>query len=243
MAWAPMSVRKPHFLLYCDATVRASSSSAGNARCKWRCVVDDLNEQSRVEITDNEQDSSPERSSLIAVVRGLEALEQPSQVTLVTSSPYVNKGLRYGLKEWRENNYQWEHFGSEKPVRNADLWRRVDQAMQFHQVDCRLIEAQAGVAIDTNDEAEDKATVKQFRLDDAHLTTEAANTNAVVKSEPSYALRIAISIARKVGLIIGGMITVPEKTIYAIESLIDVALDVVHQCAAPGPALRRARGA
>jgi ribonuclease HI len=82
---------------------------------------------------------APERAALLAVVRGLEALEQPSRVTLVTTSRYVARGLQFGLSEWRETDYCWEHFGSVQPIRNADLWRRVDHAMQFHQISCRWV--------------------------------------------------------------------------------------------------------
>ncbi len=74
-------------------------------------------------------------------MRGLEAIEQPSQVTLFTTSRYVARGLRYGLSEWREVNYSWEHFGVQKPIRNADLWQRIDGAMQYHEVACRLLES------------------------------------------------------------------------------------------------------
>jgi ribonuclease HI len=73
----------------------------------------------------------------LAVVRGLEALAQPSRVTLVTHSRYVNRGLTYGLAEWRANGWQWEHFGQMVPVKNRDLWQRVDRALLFHQLDCR----------------------------------------------------------------------------------------------------------
>ena len=140
-----MNVRKPHFLMFCDstATQHIAAAPAEAVRCKWRCVIDDLEQPNRTELTDCESTASPERGPLMAVVRGLEALDQPSQVTLVTPSAYVNKGLRYGLKQWRENNYHWEHFGSERPIRNADLWQRIDAALQFHRVDCRLIETAA----------------------------------------------------------------------------------------------------
>ena len=75
--------------------------------------------------------------SCSAIVRGLEALDQPSRVTLFTASRYVARGLRFGLESWRESDWQWERFGQMQPVKNADLWQRIDQAMRFHQVDVR----------------------------------------------------------------------------------------------------------
>src|SRR5690606_12621830 len=72
---------------------------------------------------------------------------------LVTTSRYVSRGLKYGLSNWRESDYQWERFGIQKPIRNADLWQRVDQALKFHGVTCRLIQANSASAESQPDEA------------------------------------------------------------------------------------------
>jgi len=64
-------------------------------------------------------------------------LEQPSQVTLLTDSRYVSQGIAHGLTEWRSNDWCWERFGELTPVKNRDLWQRVDRALRFHRVDCR----------------------------------------------------------------------------------------------------------
>ena len=86
---------------------------------------------------DREADVHGERLELLAVVRGLEALDQPSRVTLFTGSRYVSRGLTEGLENWRENDWQWERFGEWVPVRDRDLWKRVDRALKFHMVECR----------------------------------------------------------------------------------------------------------
>jgi ribonuclease HI len=104
---------------------------------EWRFVLEALDGSARLEAADEEPDVEPDRLELWAVVRGLEALNQPTRVTLVTPSRYVSRGFRFGLKEWRENDWQWERFGEMAPVKNGDLWRRVDRAMRFHKVECR----------------------------------------------------------------------------------------------------------
>jgi len=91
----------------------------------------------RIVADDVDPDARGDRLELLTVVRGLEALEQPSRVTLWTPSTYVREGIRHGLREWRENGWLWEYFGRMVPVKNDDLWRRLDRAMEFHQVDCR----------------------------------------------------------------------------------------------------------
>ena len=132
-----MTSPKPHYLLFCDGNVSANGESAGLQRGRWRFVLEDLVSGVRVEATDQENACAPDRSALVAVLRGLEALEQPSRVTLVTTSRYVTRGLQYGLSEWRENDYSWEHFGAVQPIRNADIWKRIDRALAYHQVQCR----------------------------------------------------------------------------------------------------------
>lgn len=125
-----MNVAKPHYLLF-------SESRRNSAVGQWRFVLQLLDGTEQFEAADAEPDAQGERLELLAVVRGLEALAQPSRVTLVTPSRYVNRGLSYGLTEWRANGWRWEHYGEMVPVKNRDLWQRVDRALQFHQLDCR----------------------------------------------------------------------------------------------------------
>ena len=82
-----------------------------------------------LDVHDEEADASDERLALLAVVRGLEALPEPSRVTLVTTSGWIRRGLRFGLDNWRDNQWQWERFGRMTPIKNADLWQRVDRAL------------------------------------------------------------------------------------------------------------------
>ncbi|MGD9719660.1 MAG: RNase H family protein [Pirellulales bacterium] len=125
-----MKVAKPHYLLF-------SESCRKSPQGQWRFVLQSLDGAEQFEAADAEPDARGERLELLAVVRGLEALAQPSRVTLVTPSRYVNRGLTYGLAEWRVNDWRWEHYGEMVPVKNRDLWQRVDRALEFHQLDCR----------------------------------------------------------------------------------------------------------
>lgn len=88
-------------------------------------------------ISDNESAMCGERLELLAVVRGLESLDGPARVTLVTRSRYVSRGIRFGITEWRANEWQWERFGRVVPVKDHDLWQRVDRALLFHRVECQ----------------------------------------------------------------------------------------------------------
>jgi ribonuclease HI len=140
-------VQQPQFLLICDSNISTpaiidgiNQPSIGVGR--WRFLLESLDGTQRLEATDSESYIHQHRLALLAVVRGLEALEQSSVVRLLTSSRYVDRGLRFGLQNWRDTNYYWESFGVQKPIRNADLWQRVDVAMQYHDVTCRLLKGQ-----------------------------------------------------------------------------------------------------
>ena len=122
-----MSAPQPHFLLY-------STVEQENKQGQWKFVLQAADGSATLEAQDSEPEMRGERLELLAVVRGLEALDQPSRVTLMTSSRYVNRGLTYGLEEWRRNDWTWESFGEMVPVKNQDLWQRLDQALQFHRL-------------------------------------------------------------------------------------------------------------
>jgi hypothetical protein len=101
----------------------------------WQFFWEDLNAGRRFEASDCEPGAGHERLDLLALVRGLESIEGPSRLSLLTTSRYVHQGLVYGLNDWRENGWRWESFGLLVPIKNIDLWQRVDQALQYHQVE------------------------------------------------------------------------------------------------------------
>ena len=132
-----MKAATPHYLLF-------SESRRESERDHWRFVLRPVDGCGQLEASDAEPDVHGERLELLAVVRGLEALEQPSRVTLFTPSEYVNRGLAYGLDEWRANDWQWEHFGEMVPVKNRDLWQRIDRALAFHELEWRRFDSPHG---------------------------------------------------------------------------------------------------
>jgi ribonuclease HI len=131
---------KPHYLLFSTTDIRDKAEA--ESRCaeiggRWRFQLESLDGSASFGAVGEERPMDRGRLELLAVVRGLEALDHPSDVTLVTSSRYVSRGIRFGLRSWRDSGWRWEHFGQMAAVRNADLWRRIDVAMQIHHVRCK----------------------------------------------------------------------------------------------------------
>src|SRR5437764_2822176 len=143
-----MSVPAPHFLLYAEAAQLSGSprvSAADPLACasglceggRWRFVLRLPGGETSLEAADEEPQATPQRLELLAVVRGLEALSQPSRVTLLTGSRYLRRGLDYGISQWRENDWQWERYGRMAPVKDSDLWQRLDRLLGIHELQCK----------------------------------------------------------------------------------------------------------
>jgi len=126
---APMNEPTPHYLLMSEAS---RTEKVG----RWRFVLKTVDGSAGLEVADVEPDVWGERLDLLTVVRALESLDQPSRVTLLGCTRYVEQGIQYGLEDWKENDWRWECFGQMVTVRDADLWRRMDRILQFHQVEC-----------------------------------------------------------------------------------------------------------
>lgn len=118
----------PEFLLVCEARCGGTDESGS-----WRFVLEHLDGRPYLEASDTEMGDA-NRLALLAVVRGLEALPGPSAVTMLSSSRYVIRSLSESLPRWRDAGFVWEHFGQRLEVTYADLWRRVDRALDIHAV-------------------------------------------------------------------------------------------------------------
>lgn len=131
---SPVGDGLPRYVLWVATDEPVGDSRSG----RWHFVLRSLDGHVHVQASDDEPDVRGERLELLATVRGLEALDEPARVTLVTNSVYVVRGLRDGLAQWRENHWMWEHFGRMVAIKHDDLWRRIDRALVYHEVDCRL---------------------------------------------------------------------------------------------------------
>ena len=120
------------YLLVCEAT--APSLSEGT----WRFSLESSDGQPVFEAGDTDL-GDLNRLTLLAAVRGLESIDGPSWVTLLSHNRYLVRSLSDSLPRWRENNFVWEHFGRRIDVQHADLWRRVDRALSIHRVEACLV--------------------------------------------------------------------------------------------------------
>ena len=93
------------------------------------------------ELSGSEPDTTNNRMELMAAIQALEALKRPCAVTLTTESQYVRKGITEWLSNWKRNGWK---TASRKPVKNDDLWRRLDLAVARHQVSWAWVKGHSG---------------------------------------------------------------------------------------------------
>ncbi|MFW1677831.1 ribonuclease HI [Pontibacter sp. JAM-7] len=93
------------------------------------------------QIYGGEPDTTNNRMELMAAIQALELLNRPCEVVLTTDSQYVRQGITEWLSGWKRKGWK---TSANKPVKNADLWQRLDQATQPHQIDWRWVKGHSG---------------------------------------------------------------------------------------------------
>ena len=90
-----------------------------------------------------ERETTNNRMELTAVIEGLRALRRPCDVVVHSDSKYVMQGISEWLANWKRNGWK---TAARKPVKNDDLWRRLDEEAARHRVDWRWVKGHAGIA-------------------------------------------------------------------------------------------------
>jgi ribonuclease HI len=111
------------------------------------------------ELSGSERDTTNNRMELMAAIRALETLKRPCRVRLTTDSNYVRQGITEWLPRWRANGWR---TAARKPVKNADLWQRLERAAARHDVQWRWVRGHSGHA--ENERADRLATTAAGRL-------------------------------------------------------------------------------
>ncbi len=93
------------------------------------------------ELVGGEAETTNNRMELMAAIAGLEALRRPCRVRITTDSRYLMDGARSWLAGWKRNGWR---TAARKPVKNADLWRRLDRALGDHEIEWRWVRGHAG---------------------------------------------------------------------------------------------------
>ena len=126
----------PRVEIFTDGACRGNPGPGG-----WAAIL--RSGRHEREIFGGESATTNNRMELMAAIKALEALKKRSHVTLYTDSRYVMDGLQHWLPRWKANGWK---TSDKKPVKNAELWRALDEAARRHDVVWRWVEGHSGHA-------------------------------------------------------------------------------------------------
>ncbi|KMK65853.1 ribonuclease HI [Puniceibacterium sp. IMCC21224] len=93
------------------------------------------------ELKGGEAGTTNNRMELLGAIHALEALARPTTITIVTDSAYVKNGVTSWIHGWKRNGWK---TANRKPVKNVELWQRLDEAQARHNVTWKWVKGHAG---------------------------------------------------------------------------------------------------
>jgi ribonuclease HI len=144
---------KPHVIIYSDGACSGNPGPGG-----WGALL--MSGSHRKEIFGGEAVTTNNRMELTAAIMALEALKKPSKVDLHTDSQYVKNGITAWIHGWKRNGWR---TADKKPVKNAELWQRLEAATKRHELSWHWVKGHAGH--DENERADELARegMKDFK--------------------------------------------------------------------------------
>ncbi len=124
----------PHVVIYTDGACKGNPGPGG-----WGAWL--RSGAHEKELCGGEAVTTNNRMELTAVIEALTALNGPSRVDLFTDSVYVRSGITTWIHNWKRRGWTTT---DRKPVKNADLWRVLDEAVQRHEVEWHWVKGHAG---------------------------------------------------------------------------------------------------
>lgn len=124
----------PRIEIYTDGACSGNPGPGG-----WGAILRDGEHEK--ELSGGEDETTNNRMELMAAISALEELEFPSQVDLHTDSTYVKDGITKWIHNWKRNGWK---TAAKKPVKNVDLWKRLQAALSRHDVLWHWVKGHAG---------------------------------------------------------------------------------------------------
>jgi ribonuclease HI len=134
-----MSSSLPQVELFTDGGCSGNPGPGG-----WAFILRHPASGKVLEKSGAEPETTNNRMELTAVVEGLLALKQPSSVELLTDSVYVGKGLSEWMPKWKANGWRRKEKDRWAPVKNEDLWRKLDELAALHRIKYTRVAGHSG---------------------------------------------------------------------------------------------------
>ena len=112
------------------------------------------------ELSGGEAQTTNNRMELMAAIAALEALKRPCTVALHTDSQYLRQGITGWIHGWKKNGWR---TADKKPVKNAELWQRLDAALGQHKIEWKWVKGHAGDEMNERADALARAGMAPFK--------------------------------------------------------------------------------
>ena len=133
-------------IIYTDGACSGNPGPGG-----WGSVL--LYNGHRREMSGGDAETTNNRLEMMAVIQALESLKRPCNVKIYTDSVYVMKGMTEWIEQWNKRNWK---TAAKKPVKNVELWQRLEQATSRHDIKWQWVKGHSGVP--ENERADELAT-------------------------------------------------------------------------------------
>jgi len=122
------------FKIYTDGACSGNPGKGG-----WAAII--LDGENQLSISGSENKTTNNRMELMAPIMALKKIKIKSEITIYTDSRYVKDGITEWIKKWKLNNWK---SSNKKPVKNKDLWVKLDNSCQKHKITWKWVKAHAG---------------------------------------------------------------------------------------------------
>jgi len=148
-----VSIDLPHVVIHTDGACSGNPGLGG-----WGAILS-FGDHER-ELKGGAPMTTNNRMELMAAISALEALKKPCRVDLHTDSQYLRNGITSWIGTWKRNGWR---TADRKPVKNVDLWQRLDAALVPHQVRWHWVRGHAGDAINERADALARDAIAKIR--------------------------------------------------------------------------------
>ncbi len=129
-----MTKNTADYVIYTDGACSGNPGPGG-----WGALI--MQNDERRELSGGEPETTNNRMELIGAISALEAAPTGSTIALHTDSKYVMQGITDWIKNWKRNNWR---TAAKKPVKNAELWQKLDEMNAQHDVSWHWVKGHAG---------------------------------------------------------------------------------------------------
>ena len=120
--------------IYTDGSCLTNPGSGG-----WAAIINENNKKKI--ISGNEKNTTNNRMELSAIIEAMSSFQKKKNLKIVTDSKYVIDGINLWLKRWKSNDWK---TSAKKPVKNKDLWMKLDDLINEHSVELEWVKGHSG---------------------------------------------------------------------------------------------------